>query len=183
MATSPVLIPSPVLILCRFDSPIGEILAVCRGPALCALEFADCGDKMLRGLRTRFDDFGLLERSNPGRLRSRLRGYFAGDLTALDEIPVDGGGTGLQRREWRALRRIPPGQVMTYGELAKRLGIPRAVRAVAHANALNPISIVVPCHRLIGADGALRGYSGGLARKRWLLEHEGVRLERSGADR
>ena len=89
-------------------------------------------------------------------------------------IPVDPGGTPFQARVWRALRRIPAGTTRSYGQIARKLGQPTALRAVGHANGRNPISIVVPCHRLVGADGSLTGYGGGLARKRWLLEHEGA---------
>ena len=161
------------LSLTRISSPIGEILAVSRGSTLCALEFADCAEKMMRGIAARFGDAVLAER-DPARLGRVFRAYFAGDLAALDGVAVDGGGTSFQRREWRALRRIPAGKTVTYAMLAARLGIPKSIRAVARANALNPISIVVPCHRVIGADGSLRGYSGGLERKRWLLQHEGA---------
>ena len=95
-----------------------------------------------------------------------------GRLNALDEIPVDTVGTDFQRQVWTALRDIPAGTTLSYGEMASRLGRPDAPRAVGSANALNPISIVVPCHRLVGSNGALTGYGGGIHRKRWLLDHE-----------
>ena len=104
----------------------------------------------------------------------QLAEYFAGQRTAFD-LPVDEtgvGGTEFQRRVWRALRDVPHGQTISYGELARRVGQPAAVRAVGLANGRNPLSIIVPCHRVIGADGALTGYGGGLDRKRWLLAHE-----------
>ncbi len=103
---------------------------------------------------------------------ARVRDYLGGDLQALDELEVDPLGTPFQLGVWRALRRIPPGKTLSYAELARSIGQPRAVRAVARANALNPISLVIPCHRVIGADGMLRGYAGGLDRKQWLLAHE-----------
>jgi methylated-DNA-[protein]-cysteine S-methyltransferase len=108
-----------------------------------------------------------------------MRAYLAGDLGCLNCIPVSTGGTAFQQEVWSALRTIPPGTVLSYGEMAARLGKPGSYRAVGMTNALNPIAIVVPCHRLVGANGALTGYAGGLERKRWLLQHEGVDLVKS----
>jgi methylated-DNA-[protein]-cysteine S-methyltransferase len=105
--------------------------------------------------------------------REQLNEYFAGARTSFD-LPLAATGTHFQERVWTALRTIPFGHTMSYGELAVRLGEPKAVRAVGSANGHNPISIVVPCHRVIGARGALTGFGGGLERKRWLLEHEGA---------
>ena len=107
---------------------------------------------------------------------SALRAYLAGRLDALDALPVDAGGTPFQRECWAALRTIPAGTTWSYRQLAAAIGRPAAVRAVGLANGANPVGIVVPCHRVIGADGSLTGYGGGLERKRWLLEHEGVLL-------
>ncbi|HEV3175193.1 MAG TPA: methylated-DNA--[protein]-cysteine S-methyltransferase [Stellaceae bacterium] len=160
-------------------SPIGTILLACAGDKLCALEFADSEDRMLAALRRRHGDFKAIKAVDPGRICTRIGAYLLGELDALDEIVVDGGGTEFQRRVWAGLRKIEPGQVVSYAALAKRLGMPKTIRAVARANALNPISIVVPCHRVIGSDGTLTGYGGGLPRKRWLLEHEGVVLPSS----
>ena len=109
-------------------------------------------------------------------LIARMSAYLEGDLTAIDPIPVNPGGTTFQASVWQALRSIPPGTAMSYGALARQLGTPSAVRAVGTTNSLNPISIVLPCHRVIGANGSLTGYAGGLERKRWLLNHEGVNL-------
>ncbi len=103
--------------------------------------------------------------------RQQLRAYFAGERTAFD-VPLDPTGTPFQLRVWQELRRIPFGGLESYGELARRLGNPRAARAVGAANGRNPISIVVPCHRVIGGNGSLTGFGGGLERKRWLLAHE-----------
>jgi methylated-DNA-[protein]-cysteine S-methyltransferase len=164
------------LLLGRVKSPVGAILVVCKGETLCALEFADSKDRMIAALRRRHGDFSLVEAADPGGVCTRIRAYLRGELDALDDIVVDSGGTEFQRKVWVALRRIAPGEVVSYGALAQRMGIPTSVRAVARANALNPISIVVPCHRVIGSDGSLTGYGGGLPRKRWLLEHEGVVL-------
>ena len=158
----------------RFESPIGAIVVICEGQSICALDFADCRDRMWKLLEKRYGKLSLIEAENPGDACSRLRSYFDGALDAFAGLSVDGGGTPFQRQVWAALRTIPPGETLSYGELATQLGMPKAVRAVASANARNPISIVVPCHRIIGADGALRGYAGGLRRKRWLLRHEGA---------
>jgi methylated-DNA-[protein]-cysteine S-methyltransferase len=111
-----------------------------------------------------------------------LRRYFAGELHALDGLPVATGGTPFQRCVWAALREIPVGTTISYGELARRIGKPSASRAVGHANGANPVGIVVPCHRVIGADGSLTGYGGGIERKRWLLAHEGVPAAPRSAD-
>jgi len=164
------------LLLGRVKSPIGMILVACDAETLCALEFADCKDRMLAALRARRGDFSLVEAADPNGVCTRIGAYLLGELDALDDIAVDGGGTEFQRKVWTELRRIGPGEVVSYRALAQRLGIPNSVRAVARANALNPVSIVVPCHRVIGLDGSLTGYGGGLERKRWLLEHEGVVL-------
>jgi methylated-DNA-[protein]-cysteine S-methyltransferase len=102
-----------------------------------------------------------------------MRAYFKGDIAAIDNLPVETAGTPFQTSVWRALRRIRGGKTISYAELARRIGKPRAVRAAGLANGQNPISIVVPCHRVIGSDGSLTGYGGGLPRKKWLLEHEG----------
>ena len=166
----------------RVKSPVGDIVLACKGDALCALEFADAEARMVRWLKRRFGDFERIDAADPGGVCTRLGNYLLGDLAALDDIVVDGGGTPFQRKVWKGLRRIAAGKVVSYQGLAQRLGMPSSVRAVARANALNPISIVVPCHRVIGSDGSLTGYGGGLPRKRWLLEHEGVVLPAAGAD-
>jgi methylated-DNA-[protein]-cysteine S-methyltransferase len=113
---------------------------------------------------------------DPHGVTSRLERYFAGELAALDELACAGAGTPFQQAVWRALRDIPAGQTRSYGQVAAAIGAPRAVRAVGAANGRNPIAIVVPCHRVIGADGTLTGYGGGLPRKRWLLAHEARHL-------
>jgi len=165
----------------RVRSPVGDIVLACKGDTLCALEFADAEARMVRWLKLRFGDFERVDAADPGGVCTRLGNYLLGDLGALDDIVVDGGGTPFQRKVWKGLRRIAAGKVVSYQGLAQRLGMPSSVRAVARANALNPISIVVPCHRVIGSDGSLTGYGGGLPRKRWLLEHEGVVLPSAAA--
>src|SRR5262245_31790233 len=107
-------------------------------------------------------------------VRDRLKAFFAGDLEAIDKIEVESAGTPFQRKVWSTLRKIPAGKTWTYTQLAARAGKPAAIRAAGAANGLNPISVVVPCHRVIGRDGSLPGYGGGLPRKEWLLTHEGA---------
>ena len=176
--------PKTRLTFGRVKSPIGVIVVACKDDALCALDWADPDKQelMLAWLNRRFGDFERVEAADPGGVCTRLGAYLLGDLDALDHIEVDGGGTEFQRKVWKGLRRIAAGKVVSYQGLAQRLGMPSSVRAVARANALNPISIVVPCHRVIGSDGSLTGYGGGLPRKRWLLEHEGVVLPSAGAE-
>ncbi len=108
----------------------------------------------------------------PEALRERLLAYFAGDFQSLAHIPLSLQGTTFQREVWSALRTIPPGETRSYRDIAQQIGKPKAMRAVGLANASNPINLMVPCHRVVGADGSLTGYAGGIERKRWLLEHE-----------
>ena len=111
---------------------------------------------------------------DPAGAVSVLSRYFAGDLTSLDQVDVELHGTPFQERVWTALRTVAAGMTTSYAELAGRVGAPSAVRAVGAANGANPVAIVLPCHRIIGSNGSLTGYGGGLERKRWLLNHEGV---------
>jgi len=113
---------------------------------------------------------------NPGGLSDKLTAYFEGDLSIINTLPTATAGTPFQREVWQALRNIPCGQVMHYGQLAEQLGRAGAARAVGAANGSNPVSIVVPCHRVIGRNGTLTGYAGGVQRKEWLLRHEGYFL-------
>jgi methylated-DNA-[protein]-cysteine S-methyltransferase len=165
------------LILCvqtiEADHAIGPIHVVTDGATLIAMEFGDAEHRLLPMLRTRFGSDPRLQAVN-GRteITVAIRRYFEGDLEAIDTLAVDGGGTDFQRQAWAALRRIPGGETRTYGQMATALGRPQAARAIGSANALNPISLIVPCHRLVGTDGSLAGYGGGLGRKRWLLDHE-----------
>ena len=106
------------------------------------------------------------------RARVAFERYFAGAADAFASLPVDPQGSEFQRRVWRALREIPVGAIASYGEIARKVGSPAAARAVGDANRRNPIAIAIPCHRVIGGDGSLVGYAGGLERKRWLLDHE-----------
>jgi methylated-DNA-[protein]-cysteine S-methyltransferase len=156
----------------RVNSAIGEILLISDGTALCALDFADYEARMWQLLSKHYPQFTLHEQKNPQGFSDCLRAYLQGDLQSLDSIPVNPGGTSFQQQVWVQLRTIAPGTTLSYGQLAQRLGYPTAARAVGLANSLNPVSIVVPCHRVVGSNGKLTGYAGGLDRKRWLLEHE-----------
>jgi methylated-DNA-[protein]-cysteine S-methyltransferase len=163
----------------RVPSPLGSMLVVSDSThRLRALNWEDREERMQRELARiyRRQPPQLVSGAAPAATRRALRSYFAGKLQAIDEIPVETGGTPFQSDVWRALRAIPAGKTLSYGRMASRLKCPLAVRAVGFANGSNPISLVIPCHRLIGSDGSLTGYGGGLERKRWLLEHEGVRF-------
>jgi methylated-DNA-[protein]-cysteine S-methyltransferase len=156
-------------------TPIGELLIVSDETArIRAIDWHDFEDRMLRKLAARYERGGwsLTRARDPFGHTTALAAYMDGDLTTLDTLDVETGGTPFQRTVWRALREIAAGTTTSYGELARRIGRPSAVRAVGLANGANPVGIVVPCHRVIGADGSLTGYGGGLARKRWLIAHE-----------
>jgi methylated-DNA-[protein]-cysteine S-methyltransferase len=161
----------------RLQTPIGTALLVTDADGvLRALDWQDHEPRMKELLRLQYGDVALKDARAPKALRSALAGYFKGDLDRLKEIEWRVGGTPFQRKVWAALPAIPAGTTMSYGALAAKLDAPRAMRAVGRANGSNPISVVVPCHRLIGASGSLVKYGGGLQRKRWLLKHEGVEL-------
>jgi O-6-methylguanine DNA methyltransferase len=157
----------------RYESPLSPLLIVTDGDgALRALEFADHESRMHRLLSDHYGEYELCEGAAPKSVIKALDAYFEGQLAALDNVRVATGGTAFQRSVWRALRAINPGTTSSYGELAARIGNRKASRAVGAANGSNPVAIVVPCHRVIGADGTLTGYGGGIPRKRWLLDHE-----------
>ncbi len=160
----------------RLDTPIGEVLIAADADGrLRAVHFDDHEPQLSRSLRRQYGDVAFEPRANPAGLTTAIEAYFAGDLAAIDRLPVMTGGTPFQRAVWAALRDIPCGQTVSYSVLAERIGRPSAVRAVGLANGANPIGIVVPCHRVIGANGTLTGYGGGIERKRWLLAHESAR--------
>jgi methylated-DNA-[protein]-cysteine S-methyltransferase len=154
----------------ELPSPIGPLLAFGQGPLLVGLytNIGKHGGIVQPGWRRADDAFD--------EVRRQLDAYFAGQLREFD-LPLRMAGTSFQRRVWQELVRIPFGTTISYGELATRIGKPAAARAVGRANGSNPISIIVPCHRVIGADGTLTGYGGGLDNKRWLID-----LERRAAD-
>lgn len=164
---------SESLFLDRVNTPVGELLLVAdAGGALRMLEFHDRPQRWRPEFKRRFDGAEFREKRNPFGLAAKLKRYFAGELSALDEIETAAQGTAFQRACWKNLRKIPAGTTTSYGALARKLGKPQAMRAVGLANGANPIAVVVPCHRVVGSDGSLTGYGGGLERKRWLLDHE-----------
>ena len=161
----------------QIDTPTGRILVVTDDDdRLRALDWEDHAKRLDQLLQRQYrgDTIRLRAASRASAASRALRAYFDGDTGCLASLPVATNGTGFQRMVWDALRQIPPGQTVSYGALAAQIGRPTAMRAVGLANGANPVSIVVPCHRVIGADGALTGFGGGLERKRWLLAHEGA---------
>lgn len=150
------------------------------GERLCALDYEDYEPRMLKYLQAHYAHLSggtvdaLVGEGLQSHLIKGLEAYFAGDVNDLMTIPVALRGTSFQQQVWSALRDIPGGTTVTYGALATGLGKPNASRAVGMANARNPIAIAVPCHRVIGANAQLTGYAGGLHRKQWLLQHEGI---------
>jgi O-6-methylguanine DNA methyltransferase len=159
--------------LSTYKSPLSSILLVTdEAGALRALDFVGYESRMHRLLRDHYGEYTLTNGAPPISVVKELDAYFAGDMNALDRILIATGGTPFQRAVWRALRSIKPGTTKTYGEIAAKIRRPTASRAVGAANGANPIALIVPCHRVIGANGTLTGYASGLARKQWLLEHE-----------
>jgi methylated-DNA-[protein]-cysteine S-methyltransferase len=161
----------------RVATPTGPMLLLTDArESLRALDWEDHEARMRRLLRLHYGDgdVRLEPRAETSKARRALEAYFGGALSALDALEVETGGTAFQREVWAALRAIRVGETTSYGRLAASIGRPKAVRAVGMANGANPIGIVVPCHRVIGADDSLTGYGGGLERKRWLLRHEGA---------
>lgn len=163
------------LLMDRISTPIGEMLVVSDYDGnLRVIHWADHEARMGLLLRLHYGENGFILEPNCCRsgLADAIRQYFEGELDAINALPVQTSGTLFQREVWRALRGIRCGTTISYGQLAKQIGRPRAVRAVGLANGSNPVPVVVPCHRVIGTDGSLTGYGGGIERKRWLLEHE-----------
>jgi methylated-DNA-[protein]-cysteine S-methyltransferase len=174
--TAPLEFPSDSL-----ATPIGQLIYICDSEGVSegqgALRMVDWSDHEARALRLLDIHYGkggyaLTPKRDPFGLTTRLAAYFDGGILAIDDIPTATAGTAFQRDVWRALRAIPAAETISYGQLAQRIGRPRAIRAVGLANGSNPIGVVVPCHRVIGANGSLTGYGGGLHRKEWLLAHE-----------
>ncbi len=149
-------------VACVVDGPVGALTLVSSGVALTRILFE--GEALSADVLA--GDDAVLEDA-----RGQLAEYFRGTRQHF-ELPLDGKGTAFEQRVWSALRDVPYGQTWSYGALAKQLGAPKAVRAVGRANGKNPLPIIVPCHRVIGADGSLTGFGGGLPRKAWLLRHE-----------
>jgi len=180
-------------------TPLGDMLALSSDAGLCALEFTGpmSGTRRSKGLRLRsgqgrsserlgrltrldqritrwFPPHHIVDQDSPTIVRTRewLCRYFDGRTAELDGLPLDMRGAPFERRVWRALLDIAPGETTSYGAIAKSLGSASASRAVGLANGANPIAIIVPCHRVIGSNGSLTGYGGGLDRKTWLIDHE-----------
>ena len=157
-----------------YSSPIGDIQIFTEGESLVFLDFADNADRIEELMGKRYGDFEIVESENAAEMCDRLDRYFNGDWSAFEGLNVSAGGTDFQKSVWEGLRAIPTGQSISYDQLARDVGNPNAIRAAASANARNPVSIVIPCHRVIGKNGAMRGYAGGIERKVWLLRHEGA---------
>jgi len=167
------------LTLSRMASPIGELQIVTDAHGvLRALDWSDCSERMETLMRRQYKrrSVHVEEGAVPRHVSDALEAYFAGLIHAIDRIEVETGGTVFQKKAWAALRQIPAGETRTYSVQARMIDKPNAVRAIGVANGANPIGLVVPCHRVIGANGTLTGYGGGLDRKRWLLAHEGATL-------
>ena len=167
--------PTQTFLLERVPTPIGLMLVLSdEQQRLRAVDWEDFEARMHLLLRRQYrhQQVELRDAAQASPARRALQDYFDGDVRAIDALDVATGGTDFQRQVWRALRDVSGGQSISYGALANRIARPAAVRAVGAANGANPIGIVVPCHRIVGADAALTGYGGGLHRKRWLLDHE-----------
>jgi methylated-DNA-[protein]-cysteine S-methyltransferase len=159
----------------HMSSPVGTIILLAdKFGKLRALDFLDYRCRMLLLLRRQYIDEKpqLIFTRTPPAAVAALENYFSGNLADLASVEVSTGGTRFQQSVWAELRTLEPGQLCTYSQIAKRIGNARSVRAVGAANGANPNAIVVPCHRVIGADGSLTGFGGGLERKRWLIAHE-----------
>jgi len=159
-----------------FETPVGPMMALASERALCALEFTSTGrlPRLDARLARWYDGPVIADGSNAviEHARRWLDDYFAGVSADISSFSLDARGAPFELEVWAALRAIPPGTTTSYGAIAKALGSPGASRAVGMANGANPLAIIVPCHRVIGANGTLTGYGGGLDRKTWLLEHE-----------
>ena len=172
----------PIHLFCdQIASELGTIIIVALEGRLASLDYEDCRLRMTASLTARYGRWHFHHARDPYGLSTRIRAYLAGDLAAIDQIRVVTGGTPFQCQVWTALRAVPAGTTVAYGDLARTLGRPYAARAVGAANGQNPVAIVVPCHRMLDADARLTGYAGGIWRKRWLLSHEGAYPLRAGA--
>jgi methylated-DNA-[protein]-cysteine S-methyltransferase len=156
------------------ESPIGPLTVAGRGTRVCLVHFGPPSSSIHASLTRWYPGAPIANDTDPAGAGALLSRYFEGDLESLDEIDVELHGTAFQQRVWLALRGVRAGTTSSYAALAERVGSPAAVRAVGAANGANPVAVVLPCHRIIGSNGTLTGYGGGLPRKRWLLDHEGV---------
>ena len=162
------------LIKTSLPTPVGDITLLIDGDTILICEFSDHGDRVVRQIERFYKDDHIVDDDCPQQILEVVQAYFGGDRDALNTLKTDPLGTPFERSVWKALREIPAGTTDSYGALAKRLG--SSPRAVGRANGRNPVGLVHPCHRIIGADGSLTGYAGGLDRKEWLLKHEGAIL-------
>jgi methylated-DNA-[protein]-cysteine S-methyltransferase len=160
------------IIVSEDDSPIGRLSIALDDGALCALSIGDDHGSFARSIGRHGCVVDAPGTDIAAPVLDALARYFDGDVTAVDDLDVRAIGSAFQRRVWAALREIPVGTTASYVQIAREIGAPNASRAVGRANATNPVALVVPCHRVVRADGTLGGYAGGLERKRWLLEHE-----------
>lgn len=156
-------------------TPAGPLFVAAHHGAVVAMTYRK--EKDLAGLKgqlqRRFSGATFVPARDPAGAAGAVRRWIGGDASALRALKVSTAGTPFQEKVWRELRRIPAGRTISYAELARRIGHPTAIRAVASANARNPVAVLIPCHRVIGSDGTLTGYAGGLPCKAWLLRHEG----------
>lgn len=157
-------------------TPIDALTLAAKDGRLCILHFGAREAAVRAALQRWYPGETIERRPDPAGAATALAKYFSGNLDVLDDIEVEMNGTPFQQRVWRALRGVRAGHTASYSEIAARIGAPSAVRAVGAANGANPVAVVVPCHRIIGSNGSLTGYGGGLRRKEWLLRHEGARL-------
>lgn len=159
------------------EAPVATLqIVVDEDQVVRVLDFDNDSPRTRRLMQIHYAGVPVVEGETPTAVRVAFGRYFAGEMDALADIPWRVAGTGFQRQVWTALTQIPAGGTETYAGLAARIGRPAAVRAVGLANGANPIGIVIPCHRVIGSDGSLTGYGGGIERKRWLLAHEAATL-------
>ncbi len=156
------------------SSPLGTLTLVSDNDGICRLDFA-C--RMDIDRLNPWDEEVNWRTGDPFNARAALRDYFKGQTDAVNDIPLSLSGTEFQLDVWDALCDIPCGETRSYGDIAAAVGRPAAVRAVGMANNANPVGIIVPCHRVIGSNGSLTGYGGGLDKKAWLLAHEGAIVE------
>ena len=167
--------PPEALTLARLATPIGTaLLVVDEQGFLRAFNWTDYEPAMLTWIARHYPKARLVEGTAPTAVRGPFEAYFRGETRALETVPWRASGTAFQLKVWETLCTIPAGETLSYAGLAERIGRPSAVRAVGLANGANPVAVVVPCHRVIGTNGSLTGYGGGLPRKRWLLGHEGA---------
>ena len=170
--------PPEALTLDRLTTPIGVALLVTDGEgALRAFNWTDYEPAMKAWIGKHYRKAKLVDGRSPPAVRGAFEAYFRGETRALEAVPWKASGTAFQLKVWEALCSIPAGETLSYAGLAARIGRPTAVRAVGLANGANPVAVVVPCHRVIGTNGSLTGYGGGLPRKRWLLDLEGARFK------